>query len=111
MIFTPPSEVRRRTESFAAQLQRRSGIQIEVIKGNSLIGGGTAPNATLPTYLLTITSNHHSPEELQTSLRSQSPPVITRIENDRLMLDMRTVFPEEEADVARAIENALQGRS
>ena len=111
MIFTPPSEVRRRTESFAAQLQRRSGIQIEVIEGNSLIGGGTAPNATLPTYLLTITSNHHSPEELQTSLRSQSPPVITRIENDRLMLDMRTVFPEEEADVARAIENALQGRS
>ncbi|HJW99628.1 MAG TPA: L-seryl-tRNA(Sec) selenium transferase [Terriglobales bacterium] len=108
MIFTPAAEIRRRSESLLAQIGRKAGVQIEVIEGKSLIGGGTAPNATLPTFLLAITSDRKSPEQLQAGLRSQSPPVISRIEDDRLMLDMRTVFPEEERGLASALEAVLQ---
>jgi L-seryl-tRNA(Ser) seleniumtransferase len=72
-----------------------------------VIGGGTTPNATLPTFLISIVSDRYSSEELQTRLRTQTPPVIARIVDDRLVLDLRTVFPSEEAELIDHIGRAL----
>jgi L-seryl-tRNA(Ser) seleniumtransferase len=68
----------------------------EVRAGASLIGGGSAPEEQIPTFVLAITSNQHSVNELEQQLRKSSTPIIARIEDDQLLLDLRTVFPEQE---------------
>jgi len=68
----------------------------EVRAGASLIGGGSAPEEQIPTFVLAITSNQHSVNELEQQLRKFSTPIIARIEDDQLLLDLRTVFPEQE---------------
>ena len=74
------------------------------MEGTSLIGGGSTPEQPLPTWLIAI----DCPDvvEAEKRCRLASPPVVARIEDDRLLLDLRTVFPEEEADLARVIREA-----
>lgn len=78
-------------------------VQVQVIEGDSVIGGGAAPSAVLPTVLLAISSNDLSADELASRLRSSNPPVIARVEEGRVLLDLRTVFPEQDRLVADAI--------
>ena len=82
-----------RVKKVTGQL-RRSGIGAEGIDGESLIGGGAAPSATLPTRLLTVAVNGLSAEQLQAQLRALELPIIARVQEGRVVLDLRTV-PEE----------------
>lgn len=107
MIYVPAAEIRKRAESLVARLGSSRGVRTEVIEGKSVIGGGTAPTTTLPTFLVAITSERHGCDELLKRLRSHSPPVIARIENDRLVLDLRTVFPEDESALMDTLAAAL----
>lgn len=107
MIYTTAEEVRGRAELLAAQLGGIAELKIEIIAGESVIGGGTAPNAVLPTFLIAVSSGRYGPEELQTRLRAQSHPAIARIEDDRLVLDLRTVFAEEESGLLASLGAAL----
>jgi len=94
-------EIGNRAEAIVSNLQ--SGhIHLEILDGVSVIGGGAAPSAVLPTTLLAITSSISSPDELASRLRQFSPPIIARIEDDRLLLDLRTVFPEQDKFVSAA---------
>ena len=111
MIYAAAGDVRSRAESFVLRLGKLPGIEIEVVEGRSLIGGGTAPNATLPTFLIAVTSDRYSPDELQSSLRAQSPPTIARIEDDRLVLDLRTVFVEEEETLLNVFRKAVTSQA
>ena len=107
MIYRTPAEIRGRAESLLKRLESIRGARAEVIGGASVIGGGTAPTTTLSTFLVAITSELHSPEELLRRLRSQAPPVIARIEDDRIVLDLRTVFHEDEDALVTALRSAL----
>jgi L-seryl-tRNA(Ser) seleniumtransferase len=69
---------------------------LEIIDGNSFAGGGTAPDEPIPTVLLALHHKKLTSSELAAKLRASDPPVIARIENDRVLLDLRTVFPDEE---------------
>jgi L-seryl-tRNA(Ser) seleniumtransferase len=111
MIYASAEEICRRAESFLAQLGALPEVTVELIEGQSLIGGGTAPNATLPTLLIAVSSDRYGAEELQARLRAQAPPVIARIEDDRLMLDLRTVFEEEEGVLLKAMHEAMVGKA
>lgn len=91
MITTPAGTIRERAE---ALLRRVPGLKAEIIEGRSLVGGGATPNQSLPTHLIAIEGDA---PELERRLRLGSIPVIGRIENDRLLLDLRTVSPAEEA--------------
>jgi L-seryl-tRNA(Ser) seleniumtransferase len=71
-------------------------LSIELIGGESLIGGGSAPSAVLPTTLVAVTSRKLSASELAARLRRSDPPVIARVEGGRLLLDLRTVFPAQD---------------
>jgi L-seryl-tRNA(Ser) seleniumtransferase len=73
--------------------------------GFSVIGGGSTPDQRLPTHLASISSPQFSPATLENRLRkpASGPPVIARIEDDRLILDLRTVFPDQDAALASAI--------
>ncbi len=100
MMRLPALEVRRRAEAVAARLaQSASKLKIEVVEGESVIGGGSTPGARLPTWLLAVTAGGFSADELAARLRSAEPPVIARVEEGRVLLDLRTVFPEQDAAV------------
>lgn len=96
MISQSAQALRERAERWAAELG--SG---EVIPGLSTIGGGSLPQEVLPTFLLVLPDPR--PNTLLTRLRRCAPPIIARIENDRVALDPRTVLPEQEEDLLAAL--------
>ncbi|MCI0398344.1 MAG: L-seryl-tRNA(Sec) selenium transferase [Chloroflexi bacterium] len=106
MIARPLAEIAAQAGSWAAQLQEM-GLAAGVIPGESTVGGGSLPGATLPTRLVAIAHPHV--EELAATLRAHDPPVIGRIAGDRLLLDPRTVLPGQERTVAQAVV-AASGR-
>ncbi|MCI0354476.1 MAG: L-seryl-tRNA(Sec) selenium transferase [Acidobacteria bacterium] len=110
LMRLPASEVRKRAEAVAARLAQSSAkLKVEVVEGESVIGGGSTPGARLPTWVLAVTAEGLSADELATRLRAAEPPVIARVEEGHVLLDLRTVFPQQDAAVAAAlIESANQ---
>jgi L-seryl-tRNA(Ser) seleniumtransferase len=103
MLRLPADQVRRRAEALHAKLEASWVLRSEVVPGESLVGGGSAPTSTLPTFLLAITARSLSADELAAQLRKSSPPVVARVEEGRVLLDLRTVFQNEEDELARAL--------
>jgi len=107
MIRTSPEEIARRASSFLNRLGNSlpQDLAVEVGPGFSVIGGGSTPDQQLPTHLIAIRSPRHSAAQLEERLRNPShgTPVIARIEDDRLVLDLRTVSAEEEAALATSL--------
>ncbi len=101
MIATTPEQIRARAQRWAEELGRG-----EVIVGESTVGGGSLPGETLPTYLLALAVR--SPDRFLKRLRAQQPPVIARAQDDRALLDPRTVLPEQEGALLVALHNALE---
>jgi L-seryl-tRNA(Ser) seleniumtransferase len=101
MIATPLETLRDR----AIALQARLGKAIEVVDLRSTIGGGSLPGETLPSVGLVIRAR--SATRGLAALRRGEPPVIGRIEDGRVVLDLRTVDPSQDADLAAAVERAL----
>ncbi|MGD2146746.1 MAG: L-seryl-tRNA(Sec) selenium transferase, partial [Anaerolineae bacterium] len=93
MIAAPLTTIERRAQLWQGALQE-VGISTQVVDGRSTVGGGSLPGETLPTKLLALSAAH--PDRVAAALRNADPPVIGRIETDRLVLDPRTVLPEEE---------------
>jgi L-seryl-tRNA(Ser) seleniumtransferase len=102
MISESRDQLRARSEQFA---QRLEGLRVELAEGTSLIGGGSTPEQPLSTWLIAI----DCPDvvEAEKRCRAADPPVIARIEDGRLLLDLRTVFPSEEGELAQAIRAAI----
>jgi L-seryl-tRNA(Ser) seleniumtransferase len=98
MIRAAAGEIRLRAERLVARLD---GVQAEILPGKSVIGGGSTPAQEIGTWVIAIASNDVT--GLERRLRTGDPPVLARIEHDRLLLDLRTVFPEEEGDLAAAL--------
>jgi L-seryl-tRNA(Ser) seleniumtransferase len=96
-------EIGARAEKLAIQLGKLAGVQVEVVRGESVVGGGAAPGATLPTMLLSATCEGLGASELARRLRAFTPPVIARLEENKVLLDLRTVFPEQDALVLDAL--------
>jgi L-seryl-tRNA(Ser) seleniumtransferase len=109
MLRTPAEEVRARAEALQAQLKSAAHLKTEIIPGESLIGGGSAPTSTLPTFLLAVTATSLSADELATRLRRHNPSVVARVEEGRVLLDLRTALsPAEEAEIAKALRLATR---
>jgi L-seryl-tRNA(Ser) seleniumtransferase len=77
-----------------------SFLRIELCDGESVIGGGAAPTAVLPTRLIALTHRDLSADDLCRRLRQSDPPVIARVEEARVLLDLRTVFPGQDSVIA-----------
>ena len=107
MMRLSKDAVRTRAEELANQLKRWPQSTIELLDGGSVIGGGAAPSAVLPTCLLGIRDEKLSADELLTQLRRSAPPIIARVENDRVVFDLRTVFPEQDSVIADACGRIL----
>ncbi|HMC32703.1 MAG TPA: L-seryl-tRNA(Sec) selenium transferase [Candidatus Angelobacter sp.] len=104
MLRMPAEQVRARALAVQDKLSFAANLKIEIIAGESLVGGGSAPTSTLPTFLLAITANSLSAEELATRLRDGTPPVVARVEEGQVLLDFRTVFGSfEDEEIMRAL--------
>jgi len=127
MMRLTKEEIGRRAEALAAQVwsgenphhfdKLRAGIyrkergkdgaptelKIEVVDGESVIGGGAAPTAVLPTRLLALNCAGLSADELAARLRGCDPPIIARVEEGRVLLDLRTVFVEQDGLIATSL--------
>ena len=112
MIAAPVEEIESRASRLARRL-RRAGLPVELIWGRSTVGGGSLPGETLPTRLLALNPGpeHPSAAELAARLRRMDPPVVARIERDLLLLDLRTVQPEDDRVVAEHLLAAFGARS
>ncbi|HEY4682060.1 MAG TPA: L-seryl-tRNA(Sec) selenium transferase [Candidatus Acidoferrales bacterium] len=110
MLLTTAAEIARRSEVFVARLRHHLGASpahIEVQEGQSVMGGGSTPEQFLPTHLIAIASPHLGPPQLEARLRQHRPAILARIESDQLLLDLRTVFPDQEETLLRALVVAL----
>ena len=102
-----------RTDAFFKGLTAeiaKADAEMEIADARSLVGGGSTPAQSLPTKVIRIVSVRYSASDLEGRLRSGAgaAPVIARIEEDRLLIDLRTVFPEQEPALAEALSQALR---
>jgi len=91
-----------RAEILAGRL-RAAGLTASVVDGHSTIGGGSAPGSELPTRLVAVTHTTLSPDAFESALRALDPPVIARIDHDRVVFDLRTVDVTEDERLLRLI--------
>ncbi|MCJ7715564.1 MAG: L-seryl-tRNA(Sec) selenium transferase [Anaerolineales bacterium] len=102
MISTTEAEIKSRAENWKKTL----GLG-EVIESQSMVGGGSLPGETLPTWIWAISTNH--PQSLLAELRNSSPAIISRIENDLVVFDPRTILPQSDSDFIQAFNHTWSG--
>src|SRR5579863_5768708 len=102
MMRLSPEEIGRRAGEIAGKI-RSSKLAVEVLDGESVIGGGAAPSAVLPTRLLGVHAEGLSADELAARLRRSNPPIIARVEEGRVLLDLRTVFSEQDENLTQVL--------
>jgi len=95
-----------RAEMLAARIVSPR-LKGEVVDGESIVGGGAAPSSVLPTLVLALTCEGLSADELAARLRGSDPPIIARVDEARVLLDLRTVFPEQDAAVVAALNRIV----
>jgi L-seryl-tRNA(Ser) seleniumtransferase len=94
------ARARRMMEAVAA---KKSGVQWKMVAGESVIGGGSAPGYTIPTRLIALRHQKHSAAALEKKLLAHRPPVVARVEDDDVLIDLRTVLPQQEPVLAEAL--------
>ncbi|MEJ7849642.1 MAG: L-seryl-tRNA(Sec) selenium transferase [Pyrinomonadaceae bacterium] len=107
MLSASSDELAERANSFAEKARKTPGsseLQIEIVSGNSVVGGGSAPSVKLETTLLMLSHPKLSAGELEYRLRSAETPVIIRIADEKVMIDLRTVFENEESELLEALK-------
>jgi L-seryl-tRNA(Ser) seleniumtransferase len=115
MMRLPKEEIGKRVEAVAKSVasvekarptvsSQSRKMKIEIIDGESVIGGGAAPSSVLPTRLLALSCADLSADELAAQLRHSDPPIVARVEDGRVLLDLRTVFPDQDHCIAAVLD-------
>ena len=108
MMYATREEIAARAGRLAERIAPLPGFSATLEDGESVIGGGSTPGQSLPTRLVAVTHGRNSAADLEAFLRRNTPPVLARIERDRLLLDLRTVFDEQDDEIARAFEKSAE---
>ena len=103
MLSMTNAELKKRAEKFIEKFGENSNLQVEIIEGNSVIGGGSAPMVQPMTTLIALKHAEMSADKLEESLRLSSPPVIVRILENKVLIDLRTVSEPEEAKLLEVL--------
>jgi L-seryl-tRNA(Ser) seleniumtransferase len=110
MATTSVDELERRAEAIVVELQRRLAdlpVKVEAVASSAVTGGGSVPGAEMPSRAVVLIHDERSVEDIERSLRFGATPVIGRIEDDRLLLDLRTVDPREHERLIELVAEAL----
>jgi L-seryl-tRNA(Ser) seleniumtransferase len=110
MLAASPESIGRRASRLRREVARRTGKgkALEVIDGVSRTGGGSSPTGERPTRLLAVTWPTGDAAPLAQSLRQGEPAIIARVREGRLLLDLRTVLPEQDAALADRLSEAIE---
>ena len=106
MMRLTKEEIGKRAQALAGKLTpntKSPALTVEIVDGESVIGGGAAPSSVLPTRLLALACESVSADELCARLRASDPPIVARVEEGKVILDLRTVFPEQDALIQAAL--------
>lgn len=111
IIGTPIEELQQRADRIVSSLRDTAGEKVEVRTAmeRSQIGGGSLPGVCLETAVVEISSRHYEPEEILSMLRKCNPPIIGRISDDRVILDLRTIQPSEDELLLERLAAAFAG--
>ena len=104
MLRATDSELRERAEALTRRLGQDAVVPTAL---ESVVGGGSVPEGAMPSWGLRVTPAGASPRRLERQLREGAPSVVVRIEDDAVLLDLRTVFPEDDDKLAEALRGAL----
>ena len=107
MIAVELNTLKDRAHKISTQVAKSSSVVATVKTGESTIGGGTTPGTTLPSCLLDVSVNGIKLDILERKLRESTPPVVARIDHDRLFIDLRTVSPSEDATLIRVLTELI----
>jgi L-seryl-tRNA(Ser) seleniumtransferase len=102
-IAATRDELSVRAGRMAEMINEVRGIRAEIEEGESVIGGGSAPEVKLPTVIVGVTSEHLSAATIEERLRRHETPIIVRTERDRVLIDLRTVASAEESIIIEAL--------
>ena len=105
MIAMPAAQIQARAEKLLRTISHldSEAVRFEQITTESAVGGGSAPTTSLPTVAIAVTADAMTPNEIADNLRQRNPPIITRILNEQVIIDLRTVALSEEAEVEKAL--------
>ncbi len=107
MLSEQKDALRVRTERFLSTHFGETSTNFEIVDEASVIGGGTTPGESMPSVCIAIKPDHLSANRVEEKLRLGAVPVIARISDDRVLIDLRTVFSDEEQSLAESIKSAL----
>ena len=112
MIRMTAQELQQRAENFLRHIRSlvpASDAKMEIVDGFSLAGGGSTPDQSLPSKIIRVSNTKYAAAKLEQRLRrpANGVSVIARVEEDRVILDLRTVFPEQESQLAASLATAL----
>lgn len=108
MLTTSLADLKRRCESFAEWLRAISGLTVGVREDVAFVGGGSLPDVGVPTIVLALSAEGVSEGELATRLRTGTPSVVGRVQDGRVLLDLRCVFERQEEELLEAVRLAVQ---
>jgi L-seryl-tRNA(Ser) seleniumtransferase len=112
LLSTSPANLRNRAERMAPQLAASPAIKsAEPIELSTYLGGGSVPSQQIPTWCVALEPAHGSVDALAATLRKGSPSIFGRIQKERLLLDLRSVFPRQDAQIADAVQRVEGGPS
>ena len=105
LITMSPKEIRLKAKRLVSYLRKEdlSGAKFEIRETISRVGGGALPLASPKSYAVVIESERYSAAKVERLLRQNEPPIISRVEEDKVFLDMRTVLPDEIPEIAAAL--------
>lgn len=103
MLARTKEDLATRAQQILKQLVYTS-LGMTLLEGESAIGGGAGPTSNLPTVLISLSHPNHSAQELENFLRNSTPPIIGRISENRVLLDLRTVLPDQEPDLIKTLQ-------
>lgn len=108
MILMPKEKIKKKAQKLRRKLVSKvNNFKFEIVKDYSMVGGGAMPTEKLETYAIKITplDNNLTKQQLQEKLRLNDTPIIVRVNNDDLMIDLRTVFESDFDDIVMAFKN------
>jgi L-seryl-tRNA(Ser) seleniumtransferase len=105
MLAMPLDQIARRADEFVRKIKEQSlgTITVEAIKSESAVGGGSAPTSSLATIAIAVAGESLTPNQIADNLRQWNPPIIARIAEDRVLIDLRTVARTEEIEIEKAL--------
>jgi L-seryl-tRNA(Ser) seleniumtransferase len=95
--------IRERATRLTARLSSSAGWAVRLVEGVSAVGGGSAPGVDLPTWLISLERQGLTASALESRLRQLTPPIVARVQEDRVVLDLRTVLPDDDEPIGSCL--------